>query len=507
MVDAPLTGVWEVTMGCNMRCKHCGSGCTTPLPDELTTEEALGLCDDIAGIGMEWITLSGGEPLTRKDWPLLVRRLRDGGVVPNIITNGWMCTEETVETAKQAGIGTFALSLDGLEDTHDFIRKPGSYARSLRALSIMAEKGVYAGVITTVHRRNIDELDAVHAMLLDIGVSSWQVQLGLPMGNFRDPGRSEMIAAPADVDRIIEFIHSRSGDPRMSIYPADCLGYYTHKEAEARQRAYRADTPIVWQGCNAGKRSLGILHNGDVLGCTSIRDRSFIEGNLRQRSLKDIWYDSERFQWSRALKKADLGGHCRQCRYGDVCLGGCPNTRLTMTGTIHSGNEYCSYSLALTEAEAELDRLGGTADLAMAERLVAKGETQLAGLVLQRVLAASPDDVDALRLLGYVAYATGNFEDSRQANERVLALTPDDVGATKGLGVVLHRLGQSEQGLDCLRRAVNLSGGEDFDSIHDLAVLCLESGRKAEAQAALERARTLSPAFAEANPELYRAVM
>ena len=74
----PVAGVWEVTMGCNMRCGHCGSSCKNPLPDELTTEEAFRLIDMLIDLKLNWITLSGGEPLTRKDLPLLIDRLTKG---------------------------------------------------------------------------------------------------------------------------------------------------------------------------------------------------------------------------------------------------------------------------------------------------------------------------------------------------------------------------------------------------------------------------------------------
>ena len=62
------TGVWEITMACNMRCGHCGSSCAERLPDELTTDEALRLCDDLAELELKRITLSGGEPFLREDW-------------------------------------------------------------------------------------------------------------------------------------------------------------------------------------------------------------------------------------------------------------------------------------------------------------------------------------------------------------------------------------------------------------------------------------------------------
>jgi len=57
MEYTPATAVWEVTMGCNMRCGHCGSSCEDKLPDELTTDEALLLADQMADIGLRWVTL------------------------------------------------------------------------------------------------------------------------------------------------------------------------------------------------------------------------------------------------------------------------------------------------------------------------------------------------------------------------------------------------------------------------------------------------------------------
>ena len=68
------TAVWEITMGCNMRCKHCGSSCAEALPDELNTSEALEVCDQLKDLGLKVITLSGGEPTTRSDWHIIAKR-------------------------------------------------------------------------------------------------------------------------------------------------------------------------------------------------------------------------------------------------------------------------------------------------------------------------------------------------------------------------------------------------------------------------------------------------
>jgi MoaA/NifB/PqqE/SkfB family radical SAM enzyme len=66
MTNNPVTAVGEITMGCNMRCKHCGSSCGEPLPGELTTKGALKLCGAVGELGFTWITLSGCEPTSEK---------------------------------------------------------------------------------------------------------------------------------------------------------------------------------------------------------------------------------------------------------------------------------------------------------------------------------------------------------------------------------------------------------------------------------------------------------
>jgi radical SAM protein with 4Fe4S-binding SPASM domain len=500
----PVTAVWEVTMGCNMRCKHCGSGCTHPLPDELTTGEALALCDDVAELGLQWITLSGGEPLIRADWPQLVKRLRERGVVPNLITNGWECDDGAILSAREAGIGTIAVSLDGLEDVHDFMRRPGSFARSTRALGRMGELGVTGGAITTVNRRNIGQLPELKELLIGLGVGYWQLQIGLPMGNLAHHG--DLVMEPEDVDRVLAFCAESVDDLRITIYPADCLGYYSRDEIAVRRRLCGGADPPLWQGCNAGKRGFGILHNGDVLGCTSIRDREFIEGNIRETPLRALWESPDRFGWCRGMSRDKLEGHCRTCQYGDQCLGGCPNTRLTMNGSVYSENRYCSYNLALRRAEA---RLAGETEadslLTTARALAADGEIQLASLTLDRLLAVAPEHEEALLLQGYASFMTGNFAQCRAVNEKALDLDPGNAYARKGLGMALHRLGETDNGLDHLRRAAASARPEDMDAYHDLIVVYLEAGRRDEARQALEAACRLAPAFARANPHLASA--
>ena len=90
----PHSVVWEITFACNMRCLHCGTAAGKMRSDELTTEEALNLIDELTGLGSQEITLSGGEPLLRDDlYELLQYAVKSFTV--NVASNGLLIDEDT----------------------------------------------------------------------------------------------------------------------------------------------------------------------------------------------------------------------------------------------------------------------------------------------------------------------------------------------------------------------------------------------------------------------------
>ena len=472
----PITCVWEVTMGCNMRCGHCGSSCTEPLPDELSTEEALDLCDQIAALGLKWITLSGGEPLTRKDVPMLVERLSSSGVAVNIITNGWLLSGETAQKLKESGISTVAISIDGTPEVHDRIRREGAFDHARRAFQTMKELGIYTGAVTTITKQNIDILHDLKEELIGMGVKSWQVQLGLPMGNLQE--RPDWVLEPERIQDIIDFAYETAKEGRIAIYLADCIGYYTKKEIEIKQIAYRTNMIAPWDGCNAGIRGFGILQNGDILGCTSIRSKEFIEGNIKERSLREIWEDENNFLWRRQMTKDKLSGACKNCVYGSKCLGGCPNTRLTMNGDIYSENQYCAYHLSFKQMEDKYAVCEDEASIfKLADALMRQGNHQEAAFAFGQVLRLDPENTDALKAKGYCEFMCGNYELCREANQKVLDANGQDSYALGGYAMALFRMGEKEEGMKKMRQAVELTGGRDQNLVQDLRFMLANSNK------------------------------
>lgn len=497
----PVTAVWELTMACNLRCMHCGSSCTTALPGELTTDEALSLCDQIAALGVRWVTFSGGEPLLRDDWHRLAARLRDGGVGVTMISNGWLVDDQVIERASASGVELIAISIDGLEATHDAIRKPGSFAKALRALSRMRNAGFPSAVISTLLRRNLPELPRMRDAFYELDVRVWQLQLGSPMGNLRD--HPDEIVQPEQVFEIIELAEQTANEGRVRVDLGDCLGYFT-KRSEALRFVHLVEQG-AWNGCNAGKAGFGIRHDGAICGCNSIREAENIEGNVRDTSLAELWTRPGAFAWSRDRSRASLSGFCRLCKFGDRCLAGCTSNRRSL-GCPDGEYSHCVYRQSV---EAQFPKVDAIDDrdtlLARGGRAVELQLFEIADRCYQRALdGTAHGDATTLAHAAYARFELGDYDRCRELNERALALAPDNALARAGLGLAHVRGGDLEQGIAHLRDSLALCTPDYMDPFLDLAIVLLEQQRHFEARAVLEQGRELSPAFVDASAELYR---
>jgi radical SAM protein with 4Fe4S-binding SPASM domain len=345
---APRTCVWELTLACNMSCRHCGSRAGKARPDELTQPEALRLCQDLADLGVKRLTLGGGEPTLRQDWTMLAEALGARGVRVNMVTNGRGWGKQQAARAKSFRLESVAFSVDGCEVTHNYIRRvKGQWRELLDSIDLTVAAGVPVSVVTQINRRNLQELEELHALLAAHKVRSWQLQLGNPSGNMAD--HPDLVIGPADILDIVPRVAKLRKLPgRPHVYAGDNVGYYGDHEADIRDTGGLVP---FWVGCQAGCQVIGIESNGNVKGCLSLPsamngESRFIEGNIRQRSLREIWESPEAFSYNRKFKVSQLKGFCRTCEYAEICRGGCSWTAFSHTGD-RNDNPYCYYRQAV----------------------------------------------------------------------------------------------------------------------------------------------------------------
>lgn len=338
----PGCAVWEISLKCNLRCLHCGSTAGKARNDELSTDEALRLCDDLKDIGCQGVALMGGEPLLRPDWMNIAERVHDLGMELSLITNGFSVTEENLQLIVKQQPDSVAVSVDGGHaNVHDKIRGvSGSFEKAQNAVDRFLDQGLPTSVITTVSKLNLKELPAIRDWLLGKGVA-WQIQMAMPFGRLTQ----EHVLSKEEFYALALFVASsqkRYPKKQLMVAGAHDMGYYSH---------HLPDVQInPWQGCQAGIVTLGIQSNGNIIGCLALYD-PFVEGNIRQRSLQDMWYDEHSFAYARHVRTSDLGEKCRKCPYRSRCKGGCSAVSYSLTGKLHQG----PYCLRTIEEEKILD--------------------------------------------------------------------------------------------------------------------------------------------------------
>ena len=139
----PLYVVWELTLKCDLGCKHCGSRAGFARQNELSLKECLALCQQMADEGVREVTVIGGEAYLRPDWHLIVAEITRLGMSATMTTGARNLTPERLEQAVNAGMRSISISLDGLEQTHDAQRgAKGSWRSAVDAMRRVAESPI-----------------------------------------------------------------------------------------------------------------------------------------------------------------------------------------------------------------------------------------------------------------------------------------------------------------------------------------------------------------------------
>ncbi len=336
----PIYAVWEITLACDLACRHCGSRAGRQRPDELTTAEALDLVSQMALLGVLETTLIGGEAYLRPDWLDIVRALRSHGIDVTMTTGGRGLTPELIDQAQQAGLMGASVSIDGDEATHDRLRGvAGSYRAAFEAMRAMRERGMRVACNTQINRLSMPLLASILESVAAAGIHSWQIQLTVPMGRAAD--EPDVLLQPYDLLELFPLLAAlkrRCVELDIRLWPGNNIGYFGPYES-----TLRGHHALGHGGsCGAGRVTLGIEANGAIKGCPSLPTDAWTGGNIRDDSLEAVWERSQPLRYTRDRTTRDLWGYCAGCYYAEECMSGCTWTSFVTFGK-PGNNPYCHH--------------------------------------------------------------------------------------------------------------------------------------------------------------------
>jgi radical SAM protein with 4Fe4S-binding SPASM domain len=305
----------EITQRCNLRCRHCGSDCSSaPRHDELSAEEWLAFFDYLgASFDARRLVLAvtGGEPLCARELDRLLAGLKRNGLLWGMVSNGYALDAATLARLRAHNLISLTVSLDGLAASHDWLRGvEGSHARAVRAIALAAASRLpFFDVVTCVHPRNLDELPAIEAQLRQLGVRAWRLFSIFPKG--RAAQNRELLLDDDQLRELLGWIaarrQDRGADPLQLQF--SCEGYLpTALDREVRTEPYF---------CRAGISIGSVLCDGAISACPNI-SRDLIQGNIRQDDFAEVW--EQRFERYRDRSWMQQG-LCQGCAEWERCLG------------------------------------------------------------------------------------------------------------------------------------------------------------------------------------------
>jgi AdoMet-dependent heme synthase len=322
---APYHMVWLATNACNARCVHCSSDSLKCHPEELTTDEARHMLEEMREFGVVDLAISGGEPLVRADIISIVDFAATLGLRVGLGSNGSTITEDTAQRLVDAGLHRLQVSIDGLSATHDRARRwIGLFDRAMRAIEIARAAGLRVHVCFTAHRMNHLELASIVDACVSWGIQRFNLSRLVPTGR----GSPELDLTPLEWRDVVLQLES------LRQKYADRMEFSTHLAQLALLNTESVCAP-AFVGCQAGLGQGCIGTQGEVMPCVML---PVVAGNIRQKPLREIW---ERSDLLVALRdRTRLGGYCHDCELRERC-GGCRGVAYAYTGDPLAADPRC----------------------------------------------------------------------------------------------------------------------------------------------------------------------
>jgi radical SAM protein with 4Fe4S-binding SPASM domain len=323
---------WGITNRCNLSCPHCYSSATKQRIDELSTAECLDLLGALSRLGALRVGWTGGEPLLRKDLDILIGRATALGIGSAITTNGTPLTPERVQSLARAGLRTVQVSLDGSNaDRNTRIRKATAqdFDRAVRGIQTCQAAGMTVHMAMLIGSETLNDVEPYLDLAKELHVASVRFCGYVPwgFGKRKDAcSRLDLRECLGELRSLVETLQD-TNDPQALFDPG-----------------FGPLPPFFdYHDCIAGVGLLYLAPNGDVYPCTSLLDERFRVGNVRERSLEEIWDDSGMTEMAR-YPRSNIHGPCRDCETFGRCRGACRGITYAYTGDLNASFPLCMRS-------------------------------------------------------------------------------------------------------------------------------------------------------------------
>lgn len=315
----PYAAFIELTPRCNYSCVHCY------LQDfhgakELSLEKIIEIIDILYDKGVLFLTLSGGEILTRKDFLEIYMYAKKKGFFVELFTNGSLLTPKIIECLAKYPPLLVDISIYGAsEATYQKVTgKKGEFEKVISNIKLLKNNNIRVSLKTPIIKELVDDIE---------GMRSIAAELGVPYAT------SYEISKAIDGDSKTQ-IHQLSYEDMLRTEFEESLNRESKIYEEEEYRP--TDDMFI---CNVACGSFVIDYLGNICPCMKFRHRGI---RLDAKSFDGIWDSFSCFK----KMKAGTNNKCVNCKARYYC-DFCPAEREFVLGDMNSTDEnICAYATA-----------------------------------------------------------------------------------------------------------------------------------------------------------------
>lgn len=329
---------WHITEACDQRCKHCyiyalGSHAKLKQVDEAGMDTVIAnikaFCRKARRLPYLYIT--GGDPILHPRFRALSEKLKAEAIPWAVLGNPFHLTAPVCAQLRDSGCVKYQLSLDGLRETHDHIRMPGSYDATMAVIPLLKAATIDVAIMATVSRWNYREIPALIDEVVSSGADIFAFARYCP-----DKNSSDFCCSPAEYHWMLEQCwekFEKYKDSATTFNLKDHLWTLFKYEKGLFDPADFPDDGIVHGGCNCGNCHLTILPDGAVYACRRMESKV---GSALSDDLYDL-FTGPKMDKYRVYEKFQKCVHCELLRF---CRG-CPAVAAGATGNMYSPDPQC----------------------------------------------------------------------------------------------------------------------------------------------------------------------
>lgn len=354
-----------ITNECDNYCRFCSFNSGKKLENELTTEEVFDIIDQAEQLKVEDIHFTGGEPTLRKDLLTILEYARNnfsGGV--RLISNGNNLSYDYLLALKERGLKSIMISVDGDEETHDYLRAhKGSYANVIKAAKTAVELGFTTRLSLVANKLNMNVIKGEIEKAVSLGVEIFSIFILSPVGRgiyMQDKlfSPEEWIKFCSDLKKWYD--ESDFKDKMILIVEK---GFQKRDEVIDLKKIHGRGVGCTSIGSN--REYLMINSVGNMYPCVFFVTTNHSLGNIRDLRLKNVVDCDSNWIFYKKLETKKYEG-CEKCNDYEICRGGCKGFR-EINSDIKICNDQYYQVCPIMKVNFQTSKLGGSSEEALGD--------------------------------------------------------------------------------------------------------------------------------------------